>query len=149
MPGRNGRPERTFRNRWPLDKRAVAAINCITVKILIVDDNESVRFLLKSVLRKTGCKVIKADDGDRAVDIVRNVQDIKLVIMDMKMQRMNGKEACSRIKAIRPEMSIIISSGHLTEQDETDLKVIGIDVLLRKPYQVAALRQAVDDLIAR
>jgi CheY-like chemotaxis protein len=118
------------------------------MKILVVDDHESVRFLLKSALKRTGFEVLEADDGDRAIDIVGHVRDIKLVIMDMKMERVHGKEACAIIKEIRPDVQIIISSAHLTEEEEKDLRRIGINSFLRKPYLIDSLKKAVNSAVS-
>jgi signal transduction histidine kinase len=82
-------------------------------KILIVDDDETARKYAAAVLGECGYRVLEAGDGEEAVKKLREAGDgVRLVIMDMTMPRMNGKEACRAIRKIRPDLKVIFVSGY-------------------------------------
>ena len=82
-------------------------------QILVAEDDESVRFLIKEVLEKVGYRVIAAINGLDAVERYKeNKEKIDLLIFDIKMPGMNGKEAYDEIKKITPGMKAIFISGY-------------------------------------
>lgn len=116
------------------------------MKTLVVDDQESIRLLLTSVLKKMGLESLEANDGDDALRVLREEPDIGLVILDMKMPRVSGREACEKIIEIRPEVRILISSAHVTVEEEATLQGMGVKSFLKKPFRLSDLREAVKQL---
>jgi CheY-like chemotaxis protein len=116
-------------------------------KILVVDDQTSVRMFLKAVLTGMGFEVLEADDGDTALAEFMREPEIALVVMDLKMQRMHGKEACARIRQMNPGLPIIISSSYVSSEDESELAGLGINSILRKPFPKAQLESAIKEAI--
>ncbi|MDA8170135.1 MAG: response regulator [Nitrospiraceae bacterium] len=114
------------------------------MEILVIDDDANIRLLLRSFLSKLGHEVHEADDGDTGLDVLKREKDIGLVILDMKMKRMHGKETCVLIKALRPGLPVIVSSGNLTDSDEAEMRGMGVKSFLRKPYPLDALKAAVE-----
>ena len=68
------------------------------VKILMVDDEERMRKLVKDFLTIKGYRVLEAGDGEQAIDIFFKEKDISLVILDVMMPKMDGWETCKTIR---------------------------------------------------
>ncbi len=115
----------------------------ITKKILVVDDDDLVRLLMRRALEQRGFKVVESDDGDTAVRMVEEYPDIQLVILDLRMPRMGGKEAYAVIHQMKPGLKCIVSSAHLNEDEENELSALGVNAFLRKPYHMEDLYRTV------
>lgn len=108
--------------------------------VLLMDDDDAVREITSKLLRRLGYTVLVAADGDEGVALAATTaQRIDLVISDIVMPRMNGLEAVSRIRGLRPEVPIIFISGYtdqasLWEADETPP-----GPLLPKPFSLEEL----------
>ncbi|MBI5374266.1 MAG: response regulator [Candidatus Schekmanbacteria bacterium] len=84
-----------------------------TETILVAEDDESLRNLSKAVLTELGYTVIEAVDGEDAVrKFMENKDRIHLILSDLIMPKMNGKEACDEIRKIKPDIKIIFMSGY-------------------------------------
>lgn len=81
--------------------------------ILIADDDDVIRVLLKTLLEKSGYAVLEAVDGSEAVSEFReHREEIDLLVFDVRMPRKDGKQAYDEIKQIRPDIKILFISGH-------------------------------------
>ena len=87
-----------------------------TYKILVVDDEPDIRQLLGIVLEKEGYQVIEACNGQEALAVAGEHEDISLVIMDIMMPVMNGVNAAERIRSISP-VPILFLTAKSTETD--------------------------------
>ncbi len=117
------------------------------VKILIVDDEENVRQLGFDILTERGFHVITANDGLDALRKVKEYPDIRLVILDMIMPVMTGKDACIEIKKMEHPPKILICTGF---SELSDLKTIlgtYAEGLIQKPYSTSELVAAVGNLL--
>jgi CheY-like chemotaxis protein len=115
--------------------------------ILLVDDEPLVRGLAKAVLEAGGYRIIEAEDGIEAVDWYRDhPRDAGLVIMDLTMPRLSGRDAFRQIRTIDPRARILFSSGYSAEE-LTD--VDGSVGMLAKPYRPAELLATVRTAISR
>ena len=84
--------------------------------ILLVDDDKGVRDLVEELLRRNGYKVIKAVDGEDAVEKFKHFHDeLDLVILDVIMPKMNGKEVYDIISAISPGVKVLFISGYTAD----------------------------------
>lgn len=84
--------------------------------ILLVDDDESVRASLVALLRARGAEVTAAADGQAAIDLFHEQADaIDAVVLDQNMPAMNGTSVLRELRAIRPDIKVVISSGGLVE----------------------------------
>ncbi|RJR16055.1 MAG: response regulator [Nitrospiraceae bacterium] len=101
----------------PLEKASPAITSSGKAEtILIVEDEAEVRGSIRSVLEESGYRVLEAVDGMDAVDqFVRHADSIALIIMDVIMPRMNGREAFKEIRKIRPEAKAIFTSGYTAD----------------------------------
>src|SRR5437899_2321335 len=81
--------------------------------ILVVDDEEMVRCLAKTTLEWYGYTVLAAENGEQGVELFTALADqITLVLLDMTMPVMSGEETMRRLKKIRPDVRVILSSGY-------------------------------------
>ncbi len=103
------------------------------VTILLVDDEEMIRSIGREVLESAGMNVLEASDGDEAIEMFRTQGDaIDLVVLDLTMPRVSGREACRGIRDIRKGTRVLFSSGYSTEDVEAQDGALG---LLTKPYR--------------
>lgn len=110
-----------------------------TETILVVDDDEMVANMAEDMLSDVGYTVLIANDGKQAVDIyVQNMDSIAVVLLDLNMPKMSGKQVFEEMIKINPEVKVIISSGYSEEevQQGTLAKAKGN---LSKPYKVKDL----------
>ncbi len=90
-------------------------------RVVIVDDNEDARFLVRLRLEETGCDVVgEGSDGIEAIDLVQSLQP-DAVVMDMRMPGLGGIEATRTIKTRTPDTSVIIVSA---SDDPADLEEV-------------------------
>ena len=112
--------------------------------LLVVDDEEGVRRSLKKVLERDGYSVLLAEDGRRAIGIVRdNPQRIKIVMSDYKMPGIDGLETLIEIGKINPEMTRIMLTGYATMESAIESVNAGIDGFITKPFSNIELRAKV------
>lgn len=87
-----------------------------TETVLVVEDEAAVRLMVESILKKHDYNVILAEDGQEAVEkFAANQDKIRLVIMDIIMPKMNGKEASDEIRRLQPNTSILFTSGYTAD----------------------------------
>ena len=111
----------------------------------MVDDEPIVRQIVKVALERAGRKVLSADSGESAVEIFqRSSLRIGLVLLDWKMPVMDGSETLSRLRAIRPEVKVIVSSGFAQTEAEDRFRDSNITGYLQKPYKMSELTALVD-----
>lgn len=103
-------------------------------KILVVDDNERNRYLVSFILEKNGFEVVTANDGLDGVETARE-QRMDLIIMDIKMPRMNGYEATMRIKKLEgcQSVPIIALTSYAMAEDKKKAVAAGCDGYIAKP----------------
>lgn len=113
--------------------------------VLVVDDDEIVRELIATILRRSGLKVDCAADGDAAFRHLR-ARAYDSVILDLMLPRMNGFELLREIKSSLPELLprvVVVTAA--SEQTLRDFDSSGIRSLLRKPFDIDELVTAVLD----
>jgi CheY-like chemotaxis protein len=116
--------------------------------VLVVDDEEMVRKFAQQVLEQNGYTVLLAEDGERGVEIFRReTHRIRCVVLDLTMPLMSGAETLTRMKALRPDIPIILSSGFSEVDAVRRFEGKGLAGFLQKPYQVTALLEGVKSAI--
>lgn len=110
----------------------------------MVDDEPVVLNIVESMLkRQLGYKVVTAFDGFQAVEIFSARKDeISLVILDLTMPGMNGWQALEALRALRPDIPVILVSGYDKAQVMRDYHPEQPQVFLHKPYGVVDLKTA-------
>lgn len=112
--------------------------------ILIAEDEDSNFLVLKLLIeRKLKAKISRAENGEKAVEMVRTSKDIQLVLMDIKMPLIDGYEATKLIKALRPELPIIAITAYGLSGDEQRALDAGCDDYIAKPVQAGVMFQKI------
>ena len=112
--------------------------------VLVVDDEDMVRRVAQTALELRGYKVLTAANGKEAVELATCNDDISLVLMDLMMPVMGGEEAALQIRALRPEVAIVASSGFDAEQAARRFASSGFTDFLQKPYTARQLAAKVE-----
>lgn len=113
-------------------------------RILLVDDEETVRSFASSALQELGYQVITCVDGQEAVEYYQiHYDEIDLVILDLLMPRLDGEETFYRMKEINPDIHALIASGLPQDSKTEALLRNGVSTLLDKPYHIEELSKAI------
>ncbi|MCX6132949.1 MAG: response regulator [Ignavibacteriales bacterium] len=115
-------------------------------RILVVDDEEHVRELIGRMLDHLGYTVTAVESGQDAIKHAAKKSKIDAVILDMNMPTMSGKETFEKLKKIRPEMRIIISTGYSNESLDPVMIENLVDGFLQKPYQMEELSKVLREV---
>lgn len=107
-------------------------------KILIVDDESSIRLALKTTLGKLGFTTIEAARGEEAVALVRTVQ-FDLVLLDINMPGMSGIEVCRCLRLHSARLPILMLTVRDSEDDTVEALDAGADDYIIKPFQLREL----------
>jgi two-component system cell cycle sensor histidine kinase/response regulator CckA len=110
----------------------------------LVDDEDIVRRMATNALEQLGYRVIDASDGERAFEAFRaHEAAIDLVILDLTMPTMSGQETLERIRAIAPDVPIVLSSGFNESEATRQFQGAALAGFLQKPYTVSQLSDCV------
>jgi len=112
-------------------------------KILVVDDEEAIREVIKTGLVKLGYDPECAQNGKEALEILAR-EKFPLILTDLRMPEIDGIELCMRIKERNPKTVIYALSGHFTEDEFYKLEKIGFDGILCKPIFFKVLKRAIE-----
>jgi PAS domain S-box-containing protein len=116
--------------------------------ILVVDDEDVVRELLVDMLRELGFETISASDGLEGVRVYRERRaDVDLVILDMVMPGLSGREAFREMKKISPDLKAILSTGFSRKGAVQATMEEGILGFIQKPYTLDQLSQAIYEVL--
>lgn len=116
-------------------------------KIMIVDDEEVMRITARAILEDLGYEIITAKNGLEAVELLKQDQAIDLVILDMIMPEMNGRDCFFALKKIYPSLRVILSSGFTRDEDLHSMREAGLNGFIRKPFRSSELSRAVSDVM--
>jgi signal transduction histidine kinase/CheY-like chemotaxis protein len=116
--------------------------------VLLVDDEELVRFALGRVLTHAGLEVLTACDGAEALEVwAREGSRIGVVILDLDMPVLDGEQAFRGLRERDPRAKVLISSGMSNPERENELLAAGVNGILRKPYDATTLLNAVGTVL--
>ncbi len=119
-----------------------------SLKILVVDDEQRMRKLVRDFLVRKKFEVIEAGDGAEAIDIFFSSKDIALVILDVMMPRMDGWEVCREIRK-ESKVPIIMLTAKGDERDELLGFELGVDEYITKPFSPSILVARVEAILRR
>jgi CheY-like chemotaxis protein len=116
--------------------------------ILVVDDVRPVREMLQQLLEREGLQVILADSGHAALEVFEPEHDeITAVILDHTMPGLSGHEVCARLRAVRPDIPVLFSSGYPEDFVGRADAGSGPVAFLKKPFARAELLSTLNDLV--
>lgn len=122
-------------------------------KVLVMDDDDTVRLVVGRMLGQCGYEAEFAEDGDKAIDLYKKAketgQPFDAVIIDLIIPAgMGGKEAIKKLIEIDPDIKAIVSSGYSDDPVMSNFKEYGFKDAMAKPYEIADLRQMLHKVIA-
>jgi len=115
----------------------------LSKKILIVDDDESIRNLMKIWLDQLGYDPEFAENGKEAFEILEK-EAFPLIITDLGLLEIDGIKLCAQIREKTPETVISAFSGGITEFESDQFEEIGFDGVLCKPLKLKVLEHAIE-----
>ena len=118
------------------------------VKILVVDDEARMRKLVKDFLSIKGYRVMEAENGEDAVEKFMDNRDIKLILLDVMMPKMDGWETL-RIIRENSNVPIIMLTARSEERDELQGFSLGVDEYITKPFSPKILVARVEAILRR
>jgi len=115
--------------------------------ILVIDDDDQVRTLLKDILVYGGHQVIEAADGILGMKYLEEGK-FDMVLTDLGMPAMNGWEVAKWVKSKVPRIPVGLITGWGIHLDEEKIKESGVDLVIGKPFQVRDILEAVNQYVA-
>ena len=111
--------------------------------ILVIDDEEHVGEVIGGMLTDLGYAVTTVQSGKAAIDLLKKKKRFDLIVLDMNMPTMGGRETFYKLKELHPDVRVVISTGYSnTSLDGSPLRQ-AVDGVLQKPYQLEDLSHAV------
>lgn len=108
--------------------------------VLLVDDEEMILEVGQAMLEKLGYRIVVANGGEQAVDaVIRKGDEIDLVILDLIMPGMDGGKVFERIKEIRPQLPVMLSSGYAINGQADEIMQKGCNGFIQKPFNLSEL----------
>jgi CheY-like chemotaxis protein len=130
--------------------RTVSSASQGSETILLAEDETGVRTLVTETLRRHGYHVLAADDPEEALRLARtHAQPIHLLVTDVIMPRMNGKQLADQVAALRPSIRVLYISGYHDEMIPLSGRPDSQVFFLRKPFTPAVLTRRIRDVLAR
>ncbi|HUI30149.1 MAG TPA: PAS domain S-box protein [Candidatus Acidoferrales bacterium] len=121
-----------------------------TDTVLIIEDEEMLRDLLKAILEPKGYKVLAASDGQEAMQTFqKNKDQIAVVLSDLGLPKLSGEEIVSHIKRVNPEVKVIMASGFIDPEIRSVLEAAGVKDFIQKPYMANEVLKVVREAIDR
>ncbi|MBN2975610.1 response regulator [Pseudomonas fluorescens] len=110
--------------------------------ILVVEDDAIVRMLIVDVLEELEYTVLEAADAEEALKVVQNAQSIDLMMTDVGLPDMDGKQLATKVRELRPALPILFASGYAENIDVP----AGMQVIA-KPFSIDQLRDKVKSML--
>ena len=117
------------------------------LQILVVDDEEIVRRTVKMLLEHDGHRVWTVDSGEAALDQLAG-REFDLLITDIFMPGLNGRQLIARVRQLLPAQPIIIATAFLEESQATGQTAENFNALLLKPFSLDDLRAAIEQALS-
>lgn len=121
--------------------KEIKIVNVAKQTILIAEDDNINYLLFQKIMQEFDYNIIRAKDGQEAVDICKKNKEINLILMDIKMPVLSGFEAILQIKPIYPNIPIIAQTAYSSEEDRIKIENAGFTDYISKPLDRAKLNQ--------
>ena len=118
-------------------------------KVLVLEDEASIRGFIVINLRRAGYEVIEAESGEEALEKLQQNSDVRVALLDIMLPGIDGFEVCRRIRAGNSRIGIIMLTARAQEMDKVTGLMTGADDYVTKPFSPAELTARVDALIRR
>ena len=141
----------TFKILLPASNRPSEIFNCedkdddwkAEGKVLLVDDEETVRGIGAEMLKEFGFTPFTANDGLDALEVFNSTPDIAFVILDLTMPHMDGEQCFRELRKLKPDLKVIMSSGFSEYEVTQKFAGKGLAGFIQKPYKLSVLKEAI------
>ena len=116
-------------------------------KVLVIDDEMSIRFLLREVIEDIGYQCLEAESAIVGLEIVSRVK-VDLIILDIQMPRMNGLEAIQKIRKIDSKVPVFMLSAFSHMENVIDNLGVKIEEFIPKPFDIDYLSERIEEVIS-
>jgi CheY-like chemotaxis protein len=111
--------------------------------VLLVDDEDSILEVTAKALERLGFEVATAADGREAVELFsQGPEAFRLALVDLTMPRMDGRECFKALRALRPDLPVVLCSGFSEQESVKAFLGEGLAGFIQKPYSMGTLRKA-------
>jgi len=117
-------------------------------RIMIIDDDEDVLTTLRVLLKSEGHTVIPMTDGLEAMEYLRSLERIDLLLVDLRMAPVDGMELIRVAREVRPEMPILVVSAYLDENAIKRIEDLGCRGYIHKPFTAEKVVEQVQTILA-
>jgi CheY-like chemotaxis protein len=114
---------------------SLSSDNLKDIQVLVAEDEESSFRYIEKMLHEVGITVLRAVNGQEAIDITNSNENIQLIIMDIKMPVKNGIEATREIKKLKPLLPIIATTAFMMPGDRQIYQEAGCNDYISKPLK--------------
>ena len=118
-------------------------------KVLVLEDESSIRSFIVINLRRAGYEVVEAESGEEALEKLSLHSDVRVALLDIMLPGIDGFEVCRRIRATNATIGIIMLTARSQEMDKVTGLMTGADDYVTKPFSPAELTARVDALMRR
>ncbi len=116
----------------------------------MVEDEDLVRDVTKRLLKRAGYLILIANNGKEALNLYAEKRDkISLVILDLIVPEMGGKECLEKLREINPDAKILMTSGYYTTETAREITESGAAGFILKPYDSKRILTAVREVLAK
>ena len=116
------------------------------IKVLMVDDEKQFRTTTEKILHRKGFDTIMAASGEEALSLLNKSGPFDLMVLDLKMPGMDGKQVLEILKKEQKYIEVIILTGHGTEKDRQACMAAGAHAFMNKPLDIDGLLAIMDRL---
>jgi len=132
------------------EKKTSEKISTGTGNILLVDDEDMILEVNKSMLEALGYKVLDVNSGEKAVKIYQKEKNnIDIVLLDMIMPEMSGGKTFDRLKEINPDIKVILSSGYSLSGQAQEILDRGCSGFIQKPFNLNGLSRKIKEIMEK
>ncbi len=117
-------------------------------KLLIVDDEECIRYVLEEAFSRAGYTVRSAENAEEALEVLKQ-NNVHVMFLDLNLPGMNGVELCKQLRKDRPMDIIYALTGYSSLFEQTECREAGFDDFFQKPVELKTLFKAAQDASER
>ena len=126
-------------------RKPMLDVNGGSEKILIIDDEKEILGMMSSILRESGYTVYIAYSGKDGIDLYKEVRP-DLVILDLKMPKMDGREVFRELIRINPNVKTLLSTGFVDAKEKDELINMGAKGFIKKPYTASDIKKKIKEI---
>jgi len=115
-------------------------------KILVIDDEQGIRNLLDTLLRRKGYDVVLAESGRKGLEVFRRERP-DVVVLDLKMPGMDGLTVLQQVRSLNPSQPVIILTGGRTPETEQQVRALGVTEYVEKEFSLHLLGDSLRRLL--